>query len=197
MASSHFLLASLLLLSVLSPLLWAAELEEPEDDTPNLLIWKKLDSEDLVVGQNTTVSLTIYNRGKSAAYNVKVEDGSWVAAQVSIAGGDSRAEFESIQGYSNVTMSYSITPLAEGAVMAEPATIKYSLTQEGSDARVTKSNTLPGLAALSGQEYIRRHARHYKEMFFFALLSIIPLGVPGFLYISNKRMLDAAYLAQK
>eukprot|EP00992_Anisonema_acinus_P008445 TRINITY_DN4537_c0_g1_i1.p1 TRINITY_DN4537_c0_g1~~TRINITY_DN4537_c0_g1_i1.p1 ORF type:complete len:188 (+),score=42.22 TRINITY_DN4537_c0_g1_i1:53-616(+) len=154
-----------------------------QDSDAHLLVLKSVDPSEPVADQHLTVSVNVFNVGKSPAFDVEIDDSLWPAEGVVKVEGENTAKISKILAGSNQTHTYVIKPQVPGELNTVASKVVYKLEPEGEDAKVVHSNTLPVLKVLTQAEYDKLHTKHYKEWFTFFVLSLIPVGLPGCMFM--------------
>eukprot|EP01060_Flectonema_neradi_P025489 TRINITY_DN34297_c0_g1_i1.p1 TRINITY_DN34297_c0_g1~~TRINITY_DN34297_c0_g1_i1.p1 ORF type:complete len:210 (+),score=52.37 TRINITY_DN34297_c0_g1_i1:85-714(+) len=161
---------------------------------PSIAVYKELADDNCVVGTNISVTLTVYNYGSTAAFNIEMDDSNWGGTDTII-----KESWESIAPGANVSTSYTVMPSEAGIMAVEPAKVTYK-TETGSDSvKVAFSNNVydvsvdqaPGLPVLTEAEYEKKTSRRTKEWITFLLLLVIPIGMPFFFYKQSSNTLSA------
>eukprot|EP00993_Chasmostoma_nieuportense_P004387 NODE_5059_length_704_cov_78.769497_g4896_i0.p1 GENE.NODE_5059_length_704_cov_78.769497_g4896_i0~~NODE_5059_length_704_cov_78.769497_g4896_i0.p1 ORF type:complete len:188 (+),score=50.41 NODE_5059_length_704_cov_78.769497_g4896_i0:72-635(+) len=157
----------------------------------HLLVLKSVDKENAIEQTNLTVSVNIFNVGKSPAYSIEIDDSNWGADVVQQVEGPHKATIERILPGANQTYSFVIAPLMAGELTSLPARVSYLLEPKGEEQKVVLSNTLPPLPVLTQTEYHKRTTKHYREWFIFLMLSCIPIGIPATMFMVAEKRLQA------
>eukprot|EP00999_Lentomonas_sp_LEN2_P000667 NODE_1662_length_778_cov_89.248848_g1613_i0.p1 GENE.NODE_1662_length_778_cov_89.248848_g1613_i0~~NODE_1662_length_778_cov_89.248848_g1613_i0.p1 ORF type:complete len:184 (+),score=36.36 NODE_1662_length_778_cov_89.248848_g1613_i0:144-695(+) len=152
-----------------------------EDSKARLMVLKTVDKYDAVVHNNLTVSITVFNVGKSPAFEVEVDDSAaWAAHGVGLVEGEKKTVVDKINSGENVTHTYVVSPALSGELESQSTKVTYKFEPKGTEQRVVLSNTLPSLPVLTPAEYSRRNAKHYKEWFIFMLFGTLLVAVPWY-----------------
>eukprot|EP00994_Dinema_validum_P004111 NODE_2145_length_757_cov_124.043785_g1728_i0.p1 GENE.NODE_2145_length_757_cov_124.043785_g1728_i0~~NODE_2145_length_757_cov_124.043785_g1728_i0.p1 ORF type:complete len:193 (+),score=42.62 NODE_2145_length_757_cov_124.043785_g1728_i0:70-648(+) len=163
-----------------------------DQEAPHLLVLKSVDKYDPVAGHNLTVSINIFNIGQSPAHDVEVDDSQgWPSEGVKEVEGPKTFKLEKLTSGSNQTYSYVVSPQHPGELRTGAAKILYRLEAKGEETKTVKSNTLPVLPVLTSAEYEKKNTKHLKEWFTFFMLSLIPVGLPGCMYMMATNKLAA------
>ena len=168
--------------------------DDDDEKTPatTLLAYKHVKDFEAIINNNLTVSITVYNVGEHAAYDVHVKDNDWPAGSFDTLEGETKATFDRIEAGSSVTFKYTIVPRATGEIQTLPAKITFKPAQDAdeTDVKVAYSNGLPKIPVLTQTEYDRRHDSHVDEWFIFLLLLALPVGAPATMYLFANNQIE-------
>ena len=133
-------------------------------------------SDCIVEGQETDIMYSVYNVGESAAYGVKIVDGSLSDGFDVV--GELNGDVGEIAGGENKTVAVSVKAKSSGELTVGPAEVSYKPTADGK--KMTGASTEPaGCLVETQREHKKRTSIHYLEWFFFSILAGIAVGVPG------------------
>lgn len=119
----------------------------------------------------------------SSAYGVKLEDVQLPESDFVYVDGKAQTSFEKIAPGEKVTYSYTIQAKNLGEILSKPAAVSYKVSSDdAAEEKVARSTELPTIPVLSAVDYEKKHDKHYDEWLVFALLSLLPVGLPYFVY---------------
>jgi hypothetical protein len=175
--------------------------QDDEDEKPvatTLLVYKHVKDYEAILNNNLTVTLTIYNVGESAAYDVNVKDNDWPEGSFDTIEGENKANFDKIEPGTNVTFSYTVVPRSTGEIETVPAIVTFKPVQDAdeTETKTARSNGLPKIPVLTQSEYDKRHDSHVDEWAIFFVLLSLPVGVPTVMYLFANNQI-AALAAEK
>jgi len=166
---------------------------------PSLAVYKSFEKPDVVAGNDVKVTVTVYNKGNAAAFDVKMDDSNWGAG---IAGG--KQEWAQIAADESVSATYTVSPTAAGTVMSvEPAKVTFAAEKGAETVKVAFSNHVydasksEGVDVLSQAEFDKKTSLRVKEWFTYLLLLVIPLGMPFIFYQQSNNTLVARRSAEQ
>lgn len=174
-----------------------------ESKGASLAVFKVLGSDDVVVGMNLSVSVSVYNLGDSAAFNVVLDDTKWT--NVGEAKGVAN-EWDTIAPGDVKTVEYVVVPQEAGVMGSEPARVTFKDDSSSEQVKAAFSNHVydttsvgaaDGVVVLTEAEYEKKASKRVKEWFTFVLLLFIPLGMPFFFYNQSSNNLKAKREASK
>jgi len=119
----------------------------------HLLVQKSVEEKQLVIGQNMTIKINLFNAGSGEATQVSVNDPDWDTKHFEIVtgAGSTSATFPSIAPGANVTHSFVVVPKVSGQFSAGPSMVSYK-AGDTSEVTTGTSNHLPRLPILSTTE---------------------------------------------
>jgi hypothetical protein len=119
----------------------------------------------------------------SAAYDVEVKDNEWPESNFELVSGDIKANFDAVAPGTNASFSYTVVPKIVGGITTENAIVTYKLSPEDTDKHYVRSTVLPQIPILTQAQFNKKHDTHWDDWVIFALLSLIPVGLPGLVYL--------------
>eukprot|EP01119_Soliformovum_irregulare_P005489 TRINITY_DN17245_c0_g1_i1.p1 TRINITY_DN17245_c0_g1~~TRINITY_DN17245_c0_g1_i1.p1 ORF type:complete len:187 (+),score=42.74 TRINITY_DN17245_c0_g1_i1:51-611(+) len=151
-------------------------------EEPNLIAFKELDGRDVIHNTPFRINVTIYNVGEGAAFDVSVTDDSWVSSHFRLGGTNvTNAKFDRIPAASNVTYSYTVTPIEAGDVFTGAAKILYRPGPK-SNFRIVRSSTLGLLPVETVAAAAKRTASHIVDYILFLVLAALAVLPAGYIY---------------
>jgi hypothetical protein len=155
--------------------------------TSNVLVKKSFQPEIFVATQDNTVEIVVYNLGNSPVYEVEVRDDNWGEGW-NVKSGQSVVKVDSIQGRSNYTHSYVVTPtLPVASTYVEPAVVSY-LSDDNPDELSKVLSTTSFSKVYRSTYYSRIHYStplDWSIIIFFAVTTTLPSFLTWFYYHSN------------
>ncbi|KAI7843868.1 hypothetical protein COHA_002417 [Chlorella ohadii] len=112
--------------------------EEFDEERAILLVRRAVADERPLEGKQTTVTISVYNGGNTAASNIKVTDTPWPADGFAVVG-ELSAAFDSIPVGTSVQFSYKVTPKEAGVYQHTPVTVTYKPADEEEEQTATSS----------------------------------------------------------
>jgi hypothetical protein len=148
-------------------------------DEAILILQKTITHEYNVVapGINFTVSLDIYNVGKSAAYEVKLRD-EWPPATFTLLEGKTQHEWNEIPAGGHEQVNLTLTPKLEN--IEQPgfrAQIQYQPTIDASP-QFGLSTNMRNITSITTALFEKATAKHYREWTIFGVLSALTILAP-------------------
>jgi len=154
-------------------------------------VYKSFDQNDVVAGTNVTVTVTIYNKGNAAAFDVDMDDSNWGAGNAG-----TKQKWATVSAEESVSATYVVAPGAAGSSLAvEPAKVTYAGVAGAETVKVAFSNHMydtsktDGVRVLSQADYDKKASLRLKEWMTFLLFLVIPLGMPFFFYQQSNNTL--------
>jgi hypothetical protein len=181
----------LVLLAVLAVLGMCAA-RPHESTSAHLLVLKSVDQDSAVVRKNLTVSINVFNIGKSPAFDITIDDSeAGDAAGVSLVEGTRTFTIDKIPAGENRTHTYVVNPLLAGTISYAPAKVAYKLEPRGEVTNTVVSNALHSVPVLTSEEHARLTATHVKEWVIFSVLSLGLVLAPYTVYNTAAKNLRA------
>ncbi|KAL4440995.1 hypothetical protein ABPG77_010426 [Micractinium sp. CCAP 211/92] len=120
-----------------------AEVEDEDDDEDELerallLVRRSVADERPLEGKQTTITISIYNAGKTAATDVKVEDRPW--PEPFAVEGSLSASFDRIPEGASVQHSYKVAAKEAGFVQVPPTLVTYTPGEDEARQSVSSPN---------------------------------------------------------
>jgi translocon-associated protein subunit beta len=112
--------------------------EEFDEERAILLVRRAVADERPLEGKQTTVTISVYNAGNTAASNIKVTDTPWPADGFAVEG-ELTAAFDSIPVGTSVQYSYKVTPKEAGIYQHAPVTVTYKPADEEEEQTATSA----------------------------------------------------------
>jgi len=123
-----------------------------EDAAPpsvaHLVVHKSVAEKQLVIGQNMTIKIEVFNAGSSPATAIELTDPGWESDHFEVVGPSTSAKFSSIAPGAKETLQFVVVPKVTGQFSAGPSLITYQAT-DSSEQTSGVSNALPRIPILS------------------------------------------------
>ena len=161
--------------------------EETLPDRARVLVYKQLMTDPVVEGQDMTLTYSVFNVGKSSAFDVVVQD-KWPEEIWERVEGDPLASFPVVEPNSNVTYNVTLKPLKAGQFESERASVTYAFGPEGNLEQTSGFSTdLLPMVVLSALEYEHMTALYVREWTTFAALFLGPVVLPMIFWLVLRR----------
>lgn len=97
--------------------------------------------------------------------------------------GDVKTTFERVDPGKNVSYSYSIVPRSVGSLDLASAVVSYKNDPEDDRRYYGRAAVIPQISVLTQSQYNKKHNSSVDYWAVFVLLSMIPVGIPGMVYL--------------
>lgn len=118
-----------------------------------------------------------------------MKDNEWPTDNF-VVNGELKTTFEKIEAGQNVTHTYTVTPKVVGGVTTESAIVSFQNNPDEETKFFVKSSTLPQLNIMTQAQFDKRKETHVNDWVIFALLSLIPVGLPGLVYLYSNNQIN-------
>ena len=190
MATSNRTLFFLLLVSCASISLSARNAktnEEPETGPARLLIEKKIMNKYLVEGKDIIVHYHVYNVGKTAAVDIRVDDLSLDPQFFAVTSGVTPFLLTRLESGSNVSHSVIYRPRDNVWGQFNFTSARVSYKSEGESVVLTGLTSEPGQGFIVTQrEFERKFSSHALDWIAFILMTLPCVLLPWLLYNKSK-----------
>jgi len=112
--------------------------------------------------RNITVQINIFNVGDSSAYDVEIND-PWPKAQFHLVSGKTHAKFEEIPAGGSESLNLTVLPSFHGAFSGLPATVTYSVVDDGGKPQLGSSNPIGNISIIDTTTFEKLTAKHIRE----------------------------------
>mmetsp|Transcript_11481 Transcript_11481/g.12606 ORF Transcript_11481/g.12606 Transcript_11481/m.12606 type:complete len:184 (-) Transcript_11481:100-651(-) len=135
-----------------------------------------------VAEQNLTVCLKIFNVGKSAIYDITIDDTNWPKNFKSMVGLQEQLTWDTLKPGQNLTHTYAVMATYPGVYITESAKVTYARVPRG-EKQISYSSSLGPMRVWAYSEAARRTQAHLREWGIFGLLTLAASFVPGSMYL--------------
>mmetsp|Transcript_40791 Transcript_40791/g.100773 ORF Transcript_40791/g.100773 Transcript_40791/m.100773 type:complete len:229 (-) Transcript_40791:108-794(-) len=154
MIRSSAVRSALLFLAAAALLVCGAVAEDPAgaptSSVAHLIVHKSVVETQLVIGQNMTIKIEVFNAGSSIARAVEVTDPGFDSGNFEVSGGASTtASFASLAPGATKVLSFVVVPKVTGQFSAGPCKVTYLASSASTETTSGVSNALPKIAILS------------------------------------------------
>jgi len=159
-----------------------------------LIVAKTVLTRNPVVNQEMMVSVRIFNVGSGPAYDITLNDMSWLRENFTAEAGILGARWEKLAAGQNITHNFVVIPSRPTVMRAAPATVSYHSSARGGK-ELTAFSSIPNYGYLRiyrANEVPNRSLPHYFEWTVFAALIAAALALPAVLYTSSKKSFASA-----
>ncbi len=112
--------------------------------------------------------------------------------------GDLKTTFERVDPGKNVSYSYSIVPRSVGSLDIASALVSYKNDPEDDRRYYGKATVIPQISVVTQSQYNKKHDSSAEYWVIFVLLSMIPVGIPGMVYLyANNQVQQIGKLYKK
>eukprot|EP01096_Ripella_sp_DP13-Kostka_P014998 TRINITY_DN68_c4_g1_i1.p1 TRINITY_DN68_c4_g1~~TRINITY_DN68_c4_g1_i1.p1 ORF type:complete len:203 (+),score=95.23 TRINITY_DN68_c4_g1_i1:32-610(+) len=150
-----------------------------------LIVNKHIQNREIIVGSDILVKYTIYNAGNATAYDIRLKDSEWETSTIFKAEhGLYSATWDKLLPGGNITHNIVVSATDIGIVRGNRAIVQYRPTADA-ELQTVYSSEGGAYQVARSSDFERLNSPHLFEWGTFLGLSVLPLGVPLFLYFSS------------